>query len=109
MQPASEIAETGEILVEVAIGDTVRVLTKYGERPVFEVTEISAEALVGADIRIAYDDMVFVERLTVSGIGTTAVVLSIVGSIVVVREFEEALGEAFEGAGERVLESIFVP
>ena len=109
MQPASEIAETGEILVEVAIGDTVRVLTKYGERPVFEVTEISAEALVGADIRIPYDDMLFVERLTVSGIGTTAVVLSIVGSIVVVREFEEAFGEEFEGAGERVLESIFVP
>jgi len=109
MQPVSETSETGEIVVEVAIGDTVRVLTKQGDRPTFEVTDITEEALLGTDRRIPYDDMVFVERLTVSTIGTTVVVLSIVGSIVAVRAFEEGMEEAIQGAGERVLESIFDP
>lgn len=85
MRPASEISETGEIRVEVAVGDTVRVLTKYGERPTFAVTEINADALVGAGRRIPYADMVFVEKLAVSGINTAgAVTLSILGTAVTV-------------------------
>ena len=73
MRPASEIDETGEIRVEVAVGDTVRVLTKYGERPTFKLTEIDSEGLAGDGQRIPYSDMVFVERLATSP-GESAVV-----------------------------------
>ena len=66
MRPASEIDETGEIRVDVAVGDVVRVLTKYGQRPTFEVTGMDTNGLVGDGRSIPYDDMVFVERLTVS-------------------------------------------
>lgn len=47
--------------VSVSVGDTVRVLTKYGERPIFEVTDITEDALVGENQRIPYSEMAFLE------------------------------------------------
>ena len=32
--------------LSIAVGDTVRVLTKYGDRPTFEVTDITENALI---------------------------------------------------------------
>jgi len=82
MQPASVIDETGEIRIEVSVGDTVRVLTKYGERPIFEVTEIGPEAMVGAGRQIPYADMVFVEKLSASPVESAVVALSIADGVV---------------------------
>ena len=86
MEPVSEIDDTGEISIEVALGDTVRVLTKYGERPTIEVTEVGAEALVGNGRRILYADMVFVERLTASPVETAAYLLVIIPGVGLMRE-----------------------
>jgi hypothetical protein len=48
--------------LSIAVGDTVRVLTKYGDRPTFKVLDITEIALIGKDQSIRYDDMAFVEK-----------------------------------------------
>jgi hypothetical protein len=60
------VSETGDspIRVSIAVGDTVRVLTKHGDRPTFQVTDISEEVLFGDDQSIRYDDMAFLEKRT---------------------------------------------
>jgi len=60
------VANTGDspIRVSVAVGDTVRVLTKHGDRPTFQVTDITEETLIGDNQSIRYDDMAFVEKRT---------------------------------------------
>lgn len=60
------VTDTGDspVRISVSVGDTVRVLTKHGERPTFQITEITQEALFGEGQRIPYDDMAFVEKRT---------------------------------------------
>lgn len=48
--------------LSIAVGDTVRVLTKYGDRPTFKVIDITEIALIGKDQSIRYADMAFVEK-----------------------------------------------
>jgi hypothetical protein len=86
MLPIADSSQ-GPIRVEVTVGDTVRVLTKHGDRPQFKVTQIQPDALVGDEVQISYDDMVFVERLTVStaktaGIGAMVVLVVVGGAVV---------------------------
>ncbi len=50
------------VSITVAVGDTVRVLTKYGDRPIFQVTDINSDALIGKDQQIHFADMAFVEK-----------------------------------------------
>jgi hypothetical protein len=50
---------------KVAAGDTVEVVTKDGRVEKFVVTQVTADALVGADTRIARED---ITRLQVSAV-----------------------------------------
>ena len=52
---------------KVAAGDTVEVVTKDGRVEKFVVTEVTADALIGADTRIAREDN---SRLQVSAVHT---------------------------------------
>ena len=61
MQPISE-TESSTVRVSVVVGDTVRVLTKNGDRQTFKVTEITEETLDGKEQSIRYDAMAFVEK-----------------------------------------------
>lgn len=81
--------------LSIAVGDTVRVLTKYGDRPTFEVTDITEDSLIGRDQNIRYDDMAFVERRSreATAGNALAVILVIAAGAVAV----EGLGEM--GAG----------
>jgi len=85
MEPISDTDEL-PLQLSIAVGDTVRVLTKYGDRPTFEVTEVTEDALTGREQSIRYDDMAFVEKR--SGMGsqgnTLTVILAIVGGAVIV-------------------------
>lgn len=81
--------------LSIAVGDTVRVLTKYGDRPTFEVTDITENALIGRDQNIRYDDMAFVERRSreATAGNALAVILVIAAGAVAV----EGLGEIGPG------------
>ena len=86
---ANPVADFGEgpIRVEVAVGDSLRVLTKDGERPRFRVEAIHADGLSGEGIRVKYDEMVFVETLTFSpgktaAIGSAVILIIFAGKIV---------------------------
>lgn len=50
------------VRISIAVGDTVRVLTKHGDRPTYEVTSITEDALIGDDYQIRYEDMAFIEK-----------------------------------------------
>jgi hypothetical protein len=63
MVPVSDTNDS-PIRVSIVIGDTVRVLTKYGDRVTFRVTEITEEVLAGGNESVRYDDMAFVEKRT---------------------------------------------
>ncbi|MDA0992536.1 MAG: hypothetical protein O3A13_02755 [Proteobacteria bacterium] len=91
MMPVSNTDES-PVNVSIAIGDTVRVLTKYGDRPTFKVTEIMEESLIGKNRDIRYADMAFVEkRVSGSPEGhVTAVALVIAAGVVFVKEFSKA-------------------
>jgi hypothetical protein len=41
----------------VKVGDTVEVTTRDGAKKQFQVTAVEADALVGQDARVAYEDM----------------------------------------------------
>jgi hypothetical protein len=81
--------------LSIAVGDTVRVLTKYGDRPTFEVTDITENALIGRNQNIRYDDMAFVERRSreATAGNALAVILVIAAGAVAV----EGLGEIGPG------------
>ena len=66
MEPISNTDES-QIRISIAVGDTVRVLTKYGDRPTFEVTDITDKSLIGKNVDIRFADMAFLEKRT-SGI-----------------------------------------
>jgi hypothetical protein len=61
MQPISG-TEASMVHVAIVVGDTVRVLTKNGDRQTFKVTEITADTLDGEGQSIRYDEMAFVEK-----------------------------------------------
>lgn len=86
MVPVADNADS-PVRISVTVGDTVRILTKHGERPTFLITEITEEALVGKDQRIRYDEMAFVEKRarkrSVSEDVATGAMLVVVGSLVV--------------------------
>ena len=72
--------------LSIAVGDTVRVLTKYGDRPTFEVTDITESALVGRDQSIRYDDMAFIEKRSRDGTAEnvlTVILIVVVGAVAV--------------------------
>jgi hypothetical protein len=79
MKPVADTTE-GLVRVELSVGDTVRVLTKSGERPRFRETQIEPDFLEGDDVRIPYDDMVFVEKKLVfrKPLAASAVAASVV-------------------------------
>lgn len=80
----------------IAVGDTVRVLTKYGDRPTFEVTDITETVLIGKNQSIRYDDMAFVEKQSRQGPkrSSLAVILVLVVGAVVVEGLHE-MGPGF--------------
>lgn len=63
MEPISNTDDSA-IRISIAVGDTVRVLTKYGDRPTFEVTDITDKSLIGKDVDIRFADMAFLEKRT---------------------------------------------
>jgi hypothetical protein len=94
MKPVSNTDES-PVRVSIAVGDTVRVLTKYGDRPTFKVTEITDKSLIGKGQNILYEDMAFVEkRVSGSAAGdVTAVTLGFAAGAVLI------LGITQAGAG----------
>lgn len=84
MMPVTK-TDDSPVNVSIAIGDTVRVLTKHGDRPTFKVTEITEQSLIGKDRDIPYADMAFVEK-RVSGSSpeghATAVTLGMAAGLV---------------------------
>ena len=61
MVPMSD-TNSAPLRLSIAVGDTVRVLTKNGDRPTYEITDITEIALIGKDQNIRYADMAFVEK-----------------------------------------------
>ena len=61
MQPIPD-TEASTVHISIVVGDTVRVLTKHGDRQTFKVTEITEHTLDGARQSIRYDEMAFVEK-----------------------------------------------
>ncbi len=77
----------GKAAASVAVGDTVRVLTKDGDRRTFKVTDITMTTLIGEDIEIALSDIEFLEKRygATTGKRTTAALLAIAaGALIVV-------------------------
>jgi len=68
MVPVSATIDS-PVRVSIMVGDTVRVLTKHGDRLTFRVTEINEDALAGDDESVRYDDMAFVEKRTKRKLG----------------------------------------
>ena len=81
MEPVGD-PDASTLRLSITVGDTVRVLTKYGDRSTFKVLEITGKSLVGKREDIQFDDMAFVEKRvsTVSGKSAATVVLAIIGS-----------------------------
>ena len=48
---------TSEQTSAVKVGDTVEATTRDGTKKQFKVTAVEADALVGEDVRVAYQDM----------------------------------------------------
>lgn len=48
---------TSEQTSAVKVGDTVEATTRDGAKKQFKVTAVEADALVGEDVRVAYQDM----------------------------------------------------
>ena len=84
------------VRLSIAVGDTVRVLTKYGDRPTFEVTDITETVLIGKNQSIRYDDMAFVEKQSRQGSkgNALAVILALVAGAVLVEGLTE-IGPGF--------------
>jgi hypothetical protein len=78
--------------VTISIGDTVRVLTKYGDRPTFKVSDISETALTGENQVIFYDDIAFVEKRVreITNTSTLSVILVIVSGTVLVKTISDS-------------------
>jgi hypothetical protein len=56
MQPV-QVPQTGSGPAAVQVGDTVELTTRAGREHRFPVTEVTDDALVGKDIRVAYADI----------------------------------------------------
>ena len=91
MVPASNDGASSQ-QVTISVGDTVRVLTKYGDRPTFKVSDISDTALTGEGQVIFYDDIAFVEKRVreITNKSRLSVILIIVGGAVVVKTINDA-------------------
>ncbi len=61
MTPVSG-TDASSVSITVAVGDTVRVLTKHGDRPTFRVVDISNDMLIGEAHQVRFEDMAFVEK-----------------------------------------------
>lgn len=94
MVPVSN-AELSAERVTISVGDTVRVLTKRGERPTFRVVEVSETALTGDGYAIPYTDMAFVERRRRAVVqSVAAVTLAIASGAVLLESYRYAPGAA---------------
>lgn len=77
----------GSVAASVAVGDTVRVLTKDGERRTFKVTDITMTTLLGKDVEIAFADIEILEKRYAGATGkttTTALLAIAAGALIVV-------------------------
>lgn len=77
----------GSVAANVAVGDTVRILTKNGDRQSFKVTDITMRTLIGEDVEIAFSDIEIIEKRIsgVNGKGATTAMLAIAaGALIVV-------------------------
>lgn len=77
----------GTVAASVAVGDTVRVLTKDGDRQTFKVTDITMTTLIGEDIEIAFSDIEVLEKRYAGATGkttTTALLAIAAGALIVV-------------------------
>lgn len=94
MVPVSSTDES-RVRISIAVGDTVRVLTKYGDRPTFRVTDITEQALIGKGQNVSFDDMAFVEKRVRGAMknGALAAILVIAAGAVAV----ETIGEIGPG------------
>ena len=63
----------------VKVGETAEVTTRDGAKQRFKVTAVEADALVGQDVRVAYQDMTSlrVERESASGNKTAWIVVGV--------------------------------
>lgn len=85
MVPITDTQES-PLRLSIAVGDTVRVLTKYGDRPTFKVTDITETVLIGKNQSIRYDDMAFVEKQSrqgAKGNALTVILVVVAGAVVV--------------------------
>jgi hypothetical protein len=77
MEPVPD-TNAAPLRLSIAVGDKVRVLTKYGDRPTFKVLDITETALIGKDQSIRYDDMAFVEKKSRKAASENALAVSLV-------------------------------
>ena len=95
MVPVSD-TNAAPLRLSITVGDTIRVLTKYGDRPTFKVVDVTETALIGKDQSIRYDDMAFVEKESrkAASESALAVILVLALGAVVVEGFGE-IGPGF--------------
>lgn len=76
-----QVPQDGSGPAAVQVGDTVEVATHAGQVHRFQVTEVTNEALVGKDLRIAYTDISDLKAAH-KGEGKSRPVLWVVGGVV---------------------------
>lgn len=90
MEPVSGPGDP-PVQLSIVVGDTVRVLTKHGDRPTFKVTDITEDALIGEKHSVRYEDMAFVEKRSegIRRANTVGAVLALVAGAVVLQSISE--------------------
>jgi len=78
-----QVPRTANERAAVKVGETVEVTTRTGTPQRFKVTEVTDDALVGKDVRVAYADMTSLQAMRADN-AQTGVVLYIVGGVVLV-------------------------
>ena len=76
--------ESPPSLPGIKVGDTVVITTRTTEKKTFTVTAVEADALVGKGVRVAYADMATLSVKRIRKGATTAVVVAIIFSVLLV-------------------------
>lgn len=68
----------------VKVGEIVEVTTRDGEKKRFAVTTVEADALVGQDVRVAYEDMTSLKVERSAAEKPTKIALIVIGGVLLV-------------------------
>ena len=83
---------TSEQTSAVKVGDTVEATTRDGAKKQFKVTAVEADALVGEDVRVAYQDMTSLRVKQEAGADSKKTTWLVVGLIAAVGVIAAASG-----------------